>query len=306
MEEVLKTTSLTKQYKKRTVVDHVSFSVKRGEIYGFLGQNGSGKTTSLRMIMGLIRPTSGQIELFGQEITEGKRAVFERIGSIIEMPGFYPNLTAVENLEIHRRMMGMGNKECLEESLDRVRLLGARNEKVKNFSLGMKQRLGIARALLPRPELLILDEPTNALDPIGIKEVRHLITELALYQGIAVLVSSHILSEIQQISTKIGIIHKGKLIEEIDQEALQLKNKQCIEFKVSDDRKAVMLLEQKLGIHDYAVPEPGVIRVFEQLTKSALMNRLLVQQDIDVLEITMQRETLEDYFLSMTGGDRDA
>ncbi|MEK3910115.1 ABC transporter ATP-binding protein [Paenibacillus sp. FSL H7-0331] len=306
METILKTSGLTKKYKDHTAVDCINISLKKGEIYGFLGQNGAGKTTTIRMIMGLIQPTSGQIELFGQTLESGHRAAFERIGSMIEIPGFYPNLTAAENLDIHRRMMGMGNKESIEQSLEQAGLLDVRNKRVKSFSLGMKQRLGIARSLLHHPELLILDEPTNGLDPVGIKEVRNLIIELASKRNIAVLVSSHILSEVQQMATVLGIIHNGKLVEEIEQEALQMRNRHCVEYKVSNDRQTVMLLEQKLGIHDYSVPEPGIVRVFEQLSESAMINRTLVDNGIDVCEITMLRETLEDYFLGLTGGARSA
>ncbi|MCR8634783.1 ABC transporter ATP-binding protein [Paenibacillus radicis (ex Xue et al. 2023)] len=306
MEYILKTTALTKTYRDHKAVDDMNISLKKGEIYGFLGQNGAGKTTTIRMIMGLIQPTSGQIELFGQKLESSSRAVFERIGSMIEIPGFYPNLTAVENLDIHRRMMGMGNKESIEEALEQAGLLDARNKRVKSFSLGMKQRLGIARALLHHPELLILDEPTNGLDPVGIKEVRNLIIELASKRNISVLVSSHILSEVQQMATVLGIIHNGKLVEEIEQQVLQMRNRHCVEFKVSNDRQAAMLLEQKLDIHDYSVPEPGIVRVFEQLSESAMINRMLVGNGIDVMEITMLRETLEEYFLSLTGGDRSA
>lgn len=205
-----------------------------------------------------------------------------------------------------QKVMGMGNKESMEESLEQAGLLDARNKRVKNFSLGMKQRLGIARALLHHPELLILDEPTNGLDPAGIKEVRQLIIDLASKRNIAVLVSSHILSEVQQMATKLGIVHRGKLVEEIEQQDLQMKNRHCVEFKVSNEREAVMLLEQKMDIRDYSVPEPGVIRVFEQLSESAAINRMLVENRIEVAEITMLRETLEDYFLSLTGGERSA
>lgn len=302
MDYILKTNGLTKRYKDQMVVDNINISLKRGEIYGFLGQNGAGKTTTIRMIMGLINPSAGQIELFGQKLNSTRKAALERIGSMIEIPGFYPNLTAAENLDIHRRMMGIGNKESIEESLAQAGLLDVCNKRVKSFSLGMKQRLGIARALLHHPELLILDEPTNGLDPVGIKEVRNLIIELASKRNIAILVSSHILSEIQQMATILGIIHKGKLVEEIAQQELQMKNRHCVEFKVSNERKASMLLEQKLGISDYSVPLPGVIRVFERLSDSAEINRMLVQSEIDVSEIMMLRETLEDYFLNLTGG----
>jgi bacitracin transport system ATP-binding protein len=300
VEYVLKTSNLTKQHKAHTIVNDVSLSVKKGEIYGFLGKNGAGKTTTIRMILGLIRPTAGQIQLFGENITTMRRHVFERIGSMIETPGFYPNLTAAENLDIHRRLMGMGNKESVEQSLEQFGLWVSRNKKVKDFSLGMKQRLGIARALLHHPELLILDEPTNGLDPAGIREIRHMIIELASKRGITVFISSHILNEIQLMATKIGIIHSGKLLEEINQQELEMKNRHCIEFKISHERRAAVLLEEKLNIYDYSVQEPGTLRIYEKLSDSAQITKLFVHHDIDVREITLVRETLEDYFMGLT------
>lgn len=306
MEYVLRTRRLTKKYRGRAVVRDVHMTVRPGEIYGFLGPNGAGKTTTLRMILGLIRPSSGEVELFGEKLTPGNYRLLERIGSIIEFPGFYPNLTAAENLEIHRRLMGMGNRDCIDEALDVVGLSGARNRKVKTFSLGMKQRLGIARALMHHPELLILDEPTNGLDPAGIKEVRQLLLDLAQNRRITVLISSHILSEVQQMATKIGIIHQGRLLEEIDYDTLQKKNRHYIEVKVSDDKKAAFLLEQKLGITDYLICEPGVIRIYERLSDSGRINRTLVENQVDVREIFLMRDTLEDYFLRLTGGETGA
>lgn len=303
MEYVLKTTGLTKQYGTDTVVNHVNISVKPGEIYGFLGQNGAGKTTTIRMIMGLIKPTEGEVELFGEKLSRKNLHLFERIGSIIEFPGFYPNLSAAENLEVHRKLMGMAGKNCIEECLEMVGILDARNKQVKNFSLGMKQRLGIARALLHHPELLILDEPTNGLDPAGIKEVRQLILDLAFKRKITVFMSSHILSEVEQLATRIGIIDRGKLIEEIDYDNLQLKNRNYVEIKLNNDKKAVTLLEEKLKIRDYKVTEPGIVRVYENLNSSAQMNRMLIENGLEVSEISLLRDTLEDYFLRLTGGD---
>ncbi|HZD59783.1 MAG TPA: ABC transporter ATP-binding protein [Anaerolineae bacterium] len=299
---ILRTHQLTKRYKQHVAVDGIDMTLKAGEIYGFLGQNGAGKTTTLRMIMGLIKPSAGHIELFGEKITGGRHRIFERTGSIIEFPGFYPDLTGVENLDIHRRLMGMGNNDCIEEALETVGLLDVKNRKVKNYSLGIKQRLGIARALLHHPELLILDEPTNGLDPVGIKEVRQLILDLAQLRRITVLISNHILSEVQLLATKIGIIHQGSLLEEVDYDLLQKRNRHYIEIKVNNDRKAALLLEQKLHIMDYLIPEPGTVRIYEQLTESAQINRFLVQNDIDVGHIALMRDSLEDYFINLTGG----
>lgn len=306
MDYVLTTHNLTKKYKQHTVVDNINMSVKRGEIYGFLGQNGAGKTTTIRMIMGLIKPTTGSIELFGDKVSLGNRHYLERIGSIIEFPGFYPNLTAVENLDIHRRLMGVTNKNSIEEALHIVKLLDAANRKFKTFSLGMKQRLGIARALLHQPELLILDEPTNGLDPIGIKEIRQLILYLAQKRKITVLISSHILSEIEQLATTIGIIHKGKLMEELDLDKIQEKNRHYIELTVSNDQKTALLLEQKLAIEKYHIIEPGIVRVYEKLDESEKINRLLIQNNVDIRCSNVSKDTLEDYFVQLTGGEKNA
>jgi bacitracin transport system ATP-binding protein len=303
MECILKTHKLMKRFKNQVAVENVGINVRKGDIYGFLGQNGAGKTTTLRMIMGLIRPTSGTVELFGKTIIPGEVNHFERIGSIIETPGFYPNLTAWENLEICRKLMHIPESDCIGKVIEMVSLTGIEKKLVKNFSLGMKQRLGVARALLHHPELLILDEPTNGLDPIGIKEMRHLILDLAEKRNITVLISSHILSEVQQLATRIGIIHKGKLLEEIDYETLQKKNRQYIEVKVSDEKNAALILEQKLNFFDYIIFESGVIRIFEGLNDRANINRVLVENGIDVHDITLMNDTLENYFIELTGGE---
>ena len=252
--------------------------------------------------MGLIKPTQGEVSLFGEMILPGQHSHYGRIGSIIETAGFYPNLTAAENLEIHRRLMGVTNKNYLEEALELTGMLEVRNKKVKGFSLGMKQRLGISRALLHRPELLILDEPTNGLDPVGIKEIRKLILDLSMKQKITVFVSSHILSEIEQIATRIGIIHAGALIEEIEFEMLKKKSRSYIEIKINDDRKASFLLEKSLGIIDYKIIEQGTIRIYERLNESAVFNRVLSENGLEISGIQVMNDTLEDYFLQLTGG----
>jgi len=303
MECILKTYNLTKQYKNDKAVDNVNITIERGDIYGFLGQNGAGKTTTMRMIMGLIKPTCGNVELFGEKVSEDKKHIFIRVGSIIEFPGFYENLTAVENLNIHRKLMGVPDKNCIEESLETAGILEARNKKINEFSLGMKQRLGIARALLHDPELLVLDEPTNGLDPMGIKEIRQLILELSQKRHITVLISSHILSEIQKLATKVGIIHKGKLLEEIDSETLKKRNRHYIELKVRNDREVVFILEQKFNITDYIIPEPGLIKIYEKLTETSNINKILIQNNIDVNEISLMRDSLEDYFINLIGSD---
>lgn len=303
MNYVLRTNHLTKRYGEKLAVDDLSMSVRPGDIYGFLGRNGAGKTTTLRMIMGLISPSAGVIELFGTELNGARGRVLERIGAIIEYPGFYLNLNATENLEIHRRLMGIGNTESIDDALKTVGLLDAKDQLVRNYSLGMKQRLGIARSLLHHPELLVLDEPANGLDPIGIKEVRQLFLDLAQKRGITILISSHLLIEIQQLATRIGVIHEGKLLEEIDFETLQNKARQYMDIKVDDDRGAAYVLEQKLGVRDYLVIGPGILRIYERLDQSAEFTSALVNRGIGVRELTLSRDSLEDYFVKLTGGD---
>ncbi|WP_102400340.1 ABC transporter ATP-binding protein [Haloimpatiens massiliensis] len=302
MENILKTYNLTRKYGSTAVVDNVNMNIKKGEIYGFLGRNGAGKTTALRMIMGLISPTKGEYELFGRKM--GKREVFGRIGAIIETPGFYPNLTARENLEIHRRLMGVPNKEYIDEALEIVGLTDydIKKKKVKKYSLGMKQRLGVARALLHKPELLILDEPTNGLDPVGIKEMRETLLELNKKKEITILMSSHILGEIQQIATKIGIIHKGKLLEEIDYKSFEKKNRHYINLVVNNDKKAVTILEESMNIRDYEVTEPNKIRIYQMLDKSNDVARKMISEGVEVYEVNVMNNTLEDYFVRLTGG----
>ncbi|WP_123039198.1 ABC transporter ATP-binding protein [Cohnella candidum] len=304
MNEILRTRHLTKRYGSKTVVHDLNMTIRVGDIYGFLGQNGAGKTTTLRMLMGLIQPSDGEIELFGSALHENKRSAMERIGAIIEYPGFYLNLNAVDNLEIHRRLMGMGNKECIDDVLATVGLLDAKRQKVRSYSLGMKQRLGIARALLHHPELLLLDEPTNGLDPGGIKEMRQLFLELARKRGITFLISSHLLSEIEQLATKVGIIHKGKLLEEIDRETLQKKTRHYLEIKVTDAQKAAFILEQKLGITDYVAAGPGILRLYEHLEQPDQVSLTLANNGVGVREMALSGDSLEDYFLKITGGER--
>ncbi|BAQ14059.1 bacitracin ABC transporter ATP-binding protein [Clostridium botulinum B2 128] len=306
MENILKTYNLTRKYGTTAVVDNINMNIKKGEIYGFLGRNGAGKTTTLRMIMGLIYPTKGEYELFGKKM--GDREVFGRIGAIIETPGFYPNLTARENLDIHRRLMGIPNKEYVDEALEIVGLTNydIKKKKVKKYSLGMKQRLGVARALLHKPELLILDEPTNGLDPVGIKEMRETLLDLNKKKEITILVSSHILGEIQQLATKIGIIHNGKLLEEIDYKSFEKKNRHYINLRVDNDKRAVTILEKSMNIKDYEVTEPNRIRIYEMLDKSNDVAKKMISEGVDVYEVNIMNDTLEDYFVRLTGGGQGA
>ncbi|MBU3215216.1 ABC transporter ATP-binding protein [Clostridium estertheticum] len=303
MEYVIRTHNLTKKYKGVSVVDNLNINIEKGEIYGFLGQNGAGKTTTLRMLMGLIRISEGEVELFGQNNYSKK--IYKKIGSLIEYPGFYPNLTAEENLEIHRRMAGIENIEYIKEALEIVGLNydEIKNKKVKNYSLGMKQRLGISRAILHKPELLILDEPTNGLDPLGIRDIREILLELKNKKGITIIISSHILSEIEHIATKIGVIHRGKLLEEIDYRELQRRNRKYLRVKVSDDKKACFLLGNKLNIKDFDVLEKNVLRIYENLDKGSQIAKLFINNDLELHEMQLSVDNLEDYFVRLTGGE---
>ncbi|MBU3075036.1 ABC transporter ATP-binding protein [Clostridium estertheticum] len=303
MEYVIRTHNLTKKYKGVSVVDNLNINIEKGEIYGFLGQNGAGKTTTLRMLMGLIRTSQGEVELFGQN--NYSKEIYKKIGSLIEYPGFYPNLTAEENLEIHRRMAGIENIEYIKEALEIVGLNydEIKNKKVKNYSLGMKQRLGISRAILHKPELLILDEPTNGLDPLGIRDIREILLELRNKKGITIIISSHILSEIEHIATKIGVIHRGKLLEEIDYSELQRRNRKYLRVKVSDDKKACFLLENKLNIKDFDVLEKNVLRIYENLDKGSQIAKLFINNDLELHEMQLSVDNLEDYFVRLTGGE---
>lgn len=303
MEPILKTTHLTKAYDKHVAVNQMNMSIGKGEIYGFLGQNGAGKTTAIRMMLGLVKPTSGEVEMFGERVTKNSFKAFERVGAIIETPGSYKNLTAYENLDIHRRLMGISAKSSIEETLDLVGLLEVRNRRVGKFSLGMKQRLGLARALLHQPDFLILDEPTNGLDPQGIKDIRHLLLDLAKRRDITILVSSHILSEIEQLATRIGIIHQGRLLEEMDMEQLRQKNQHYLEVTVSNDQQASFILQENLGIVNYTVTEQGKIRVYERMDESMRINRALIENGVDVAELMLSKGNLEEYFLELTGGN---
>lgn len=304
MTTIIRTTQLTKKYGDQTAVDNLNMTIKQGQIYGFLGQNGAGKTTTIRMLLGLIKPTHGSIEIFGEHLYAKQKEILRRVGSIVEFSGFYENLTARENLLINAKLMGVHTKNTIEEALEIVGLQDEPSKMVGKFSLGMKQRLGIARAILHHPELLILDEPTNGLDPIGIKEIRNLIKVLAEERKITILVSSHILSEVEQLADHIGIIHLGKLLEEISFAELRQRNRKFLEFQVSHDSRAAVLLEQHFDITDYEVHTGGIIRVYSHIGQQGKINKMLVDHQIEVTRIVLSEDRLEDYFIQMIGGGK--
>lgn len=299
---ILETKELTRKFGNQTAVNAINLHVPKGRIYGLLGRNGAGKTTTLRMIMGLVKPTSGEIEIFGKNAQQSTKQVYTRIGSIIETPGFYQNITGNENLEILARLRGIHRSDAVQYALSRVGLDKEPRKIVSQYSLGMKQRLGIAAAIMHEPELLILDEPTNGLDPIGIQEMRNFLVSLCEEKHVTIIISSHILSEIEQLANNIGIIHEGKLLEEITLEELRKRNRKHVEFQVTNDKKAVMLMERHFGISDYEVHEKGTIRVYSHLGEQGKLNKVFVENDIEVLKINTSEDKLEDYFVKLIGG----
>lgn len=302
MEYVLKTEGLTKQYGKNTVVSQVSMHVKKGDIYGFIGKNGAGKTTFMRMVAGLAAPTSGSVELFGSRELE-KQCV--RVGSLIEQPGLYGNMTAKENMEVVRKSLGIAEKHAVDDMLEFVGLANTGKKKVKNFSMGMKQRMGIAIALFRSPDFLILDEPINGLDPAGIKEIRDLLLKLNQERQITILISSHILGELSKIATRYGIIKEGVLIEEFDGEELENRCRRCQKLVVDNVAQASTILEEKLHITNYDVPGAGVIRLFEGLDNAWAVNRELVLGGVKLKESYLAGQDLEGYFMELLGGKAD-
>lgn len=305
-EVILKTYNITKKYGNKLAVDNVNMTIKKGEIYGFIGQNGVGKTTLIRLITGLIHKSAGEIELLGASGESELNKARTMVGSLIETPSFYTNMTARENLEVSRLVRDIPGKKCIDEVLDLVGLKDVEKKKVKNFSLGMRQRLGIANALMGNPKLLILDEPINGLDPMGIIEIRELLKKINKEKDMTILISSHILSELSELATTYGIISEGKLIEEITSKELSEKCRQYINLKVDDTSRAVTLVERELGISDYEVLENKNIKVFSNLDNVGAVNSLLSKSGVIVESINVKGENLEEYFMNTIGGGLNA
>jgi len=298
---VLKTQSLTKSYGGKRVVDNVGITVEKGDIFGLIGQNGAGKTTFMRMVASLTAPDSGVIELFGETDAGKVNDARSRMGCVIEAPALYGNLTAVQNLEYYRLQRGVTDEKRVHECLKIVGLEGTGKKKFKNFSLGMKQRLGLAVAILSRPDFLILDEPTNGLDPTGIIEMRDLIKQFSK-EGITVLVSSHILSELSLIANKYAIIHNGRLIKNLTHEQLQEECKQALAITVDDVPKAAVVLETALGISDYKQVSDNEIRIYGQVKDPAEVTFRLSQEGVRVAMVKEVGDSLEDYYTKIIGG----
>ncbi len=300
---VIETKQLTKVYGDQTAVNAVDLHVKSGQIYGLLGRNGAGKTTIMKMILGLTSITSGEADVFGKNIKGQEKRVYPRIGAIIETPGFYPNLTGTENLEIFAKLRGTAAPNAVKNALEVVGLPYKDKKLFGKYSLGMKQRLGIANAILHDPELLILNEPTNGLDPIGIAEVRDFIKDMSASRGKTILISSHILSEIQLLADDIGIIDRGVLLEENSMSELEKKNSKYILLQVSDVSKAALILERQFQSKNYSVQDGQTLRLYDTSLDMAAINKALVLQDVAVISSGLCNGTLEDYFKKITGGE---
>ena len=303
-EILLQTKGLTKKFGNYKAVDHVDLHIKRGAVYGFIGRNGAGKTTFLKMICGLSKPTEGEIEMFGYKGKELEQ-VRTRVGCLIEAPGLYGNMSAYENLKIKCKLFGISKNGYIEDILKTVGLENTGKKKTKHFSLGMRQRLGIGLALVGEPDLLVLDEPINGLDPQGIAEIRETILKLRDERNMTILISSHILEELSKIATDYGIINNGCLIQEMTHEELMKRCSERMEIVLDEPNNALPVLD-KMGFANYQVVDKEHIYIFERLNESAEVNLALAQAGIPVRGISINSEKLETYYLNLTGGADNA
>ncbi|PWM62243.1 MAG: bacitracin ABC transporter ATP-binding protein [Subdoligranulum variabile] len=299
MEYIMETHDLLKSYKGKTVVNAVNIHVKKGEIYGFVGPNGAGKSTVMKMILNLIQPDGGEVRLFGEKVTDHSYESFKRVGSIIENPYFYDKMTARQNLELHCEYMGFPNKNRIDEVLQMVDLQNVEGKQICHYSLGMKQRLAIARAILARPEFLILDEPINALDPEGIREMRNLFRRLNQEAGTTIFISSHILSEVDLIADRIGIIQHGKLLTELSIEEIHKHQTEYISLQVDDVARAATVLE-RMGITNFTVLDKAFLRIYGTDIAGKDLSKALVENGVGLESLGRKQDTLEDYFFQLT------
>ena len=302
-EYAVETSHLTKKYGTQASVSDVSLHIRRGRIYGLLGRNGAGKTTLMKMLVNLIQPNSGEIEVFGMPIRQKEKEILPQIGCLIESPGFYPNLTGYENLKIFATLRGIRRRDAISNALEQVGLVQEKKKLFSQYSLGMKQRLAIALAIMHDPELLILDEPVNGLDPIGIVEIRSFLQSLCKQQGKTILISSHILSEISMLADDIGIIHKGILLEEESLKELEHKNRRHITLTVSDTAQASQVLGSYFGNVPFEVRDSHTVWLYVTDLPTGELNRTLVRNGIEVSALYLSEDTLEDYFVRLTGGE---
>lgn len=299
---ILTVHNLSKTYHGHSALERVSLSVNSGDIYGLMGRNGAGKTTLIRTICGLTLPDKGAVSLFDRSDVKGISEGLSRTGVMIEESSFYPYLTARQNLEFYRKAQGIPGKECIDEVLALVGL-DTDKKKFKNFSLGMKQRLGLALALLNHPDLLILDEPTNGLDPVGIVEMRNLLLKLNAERHVSIFISSHILSELAQLATRYGFLHHGRLVHEISADALSERCREYLELTVDRPEAASTALETMLDTHAYDVLPDGRIRIYGLFDATPRLSQMLSSQGIGIYSMTPKGQSLEDYFLTVIGGD---
>ena len=300
---IIETRGLTKKYGNQTSVSNLNIHVKKGRIYGLLGRNGAGKTTTMRMLLGLTQPTSGEVQIFGKTLVNNEKTILPRIGSLIESPGFYQNLTATENLKIFADLRGLKKAGCIKEALNLVNLPYGDKKLFSQYSLGMKQRLAIALAIMHNPQVLILDEPINGLDPIGIAEVRSFIRRLCNERGKTILISSHILSEISLLADDIGIIDHGVLLEEDNLMELEQRNSKYIHFIISDTAQAARILESNFHESHFSIQDDHNLRLHNLDLPVGEIVTAFVENGLVVSEAHTCEESLEDYFKRVTGGE---
>lgn len=301
-EIICQTTELCKKYKNFHVLQNIDLSINRGEIYGLVGENGAGKSTLIRILTGLAFQSSGMVTLFGK--TGNLRYERAKIGCTVEMPALYKDMTAKQNLEIQRVQRGIPDKKCISKTLELTGLDNTKKKKVNDFSLGMKQRLALAIALLGEPEFLILDEPVNGLDPTGIIELRELLKRLSKENHVTVLISSHILSELNQLATCYGFLHNGKLLKQITAMELSQECKRHVKLKTDNTEQTVIVLEEQLKIKNFSIQPDNFIRVYEKLDETHTISKTLSSNGIVVEEISVQGEELETYFENLIGGGK--
>ena len=299
---VIQTTGLSKRYKDRWAVDHLDLRVEQGDIYGFIGQNGAGKSTTLKLLCGLVRPTQGEALLFYRPISDP--VTRRRVGALIEQPGLYPDLSGRENLRLYAVLLGLDNPpQQVDEILNIVGLSPKEKKPVKHYSMGMKQRLGVGMALLGGPDLLLLDEPINGLDPEGIREMRELLVRLNRERGLTLLVSSHILGELSKIATRYGIIQEGRMVEQLTAAELEQKCADYLHLRTDQPEKAAALLEQAFGLTRWEVRPEGEIRIYQAVDSKAV-GQVLAQAGVAIAELGMHRQDLEGYFLERMEGKK--
>lgn len=299
MDYIMETFGLKKSYKGNVVVDDVNLHIPKGATYGFVGPNGAGKSTIMKMTLNLIHPDAGEVYLFGEKVTDSSYEIFKRVGSIIENPYFYDRMTARQNLELHCEYMGYPDRKRIDEVLDIVDLQNAGKKQISHYSLGMKQRLAIARAILAKPEFLILDEPVNALDPEGIREMRSLFRRLNQEEGTTIFISSHILSEVDLIADTIGIIRHGKLLAELPMEEIHRHQTEYISLQVDDVPHTAALLEE-MRIQNISVLDQKTIRIYGTDISCKELGKILIEHGIGIESLGRKQDTLEDYFFQLT------